>query len=53
MNEMQLKVWAKLIATAMKSGDMEKVAEIYSNLSEKASMEDAAKLEELIAAANA
>ena len=52
MNEMQLKVWAKLIFTAMNSGDMSKVAEIYSTISEKASMEEAAKLEEFIAALN-
>lgn len=49
MNEMQLKVWAKMISTAMSAGDMDKVAEIYSIVSEKATMEDAAKLEELVA----
>jgi len=50
MNEMQLKVWAKMIVTAMGLGDMDKVAEIYGKLSEQMTMEDAAKLEELIAA---
>lgn len=49
MNEMQLKVWAKMIFTAMSAGDMDKVTEIYSMVSEKASMEEAAKLEEIIA----
>ena len=50
MNEMQLKVWAKLIVTAMNAGDMNKVTEAYAKVSENGTMEDAAKLEEFIAA---
>jgi len=50
LNEMQLTVWAKMIVTAMSSGDMGKVSELYGKVSEKMSMEDAAKLEALIAA---
>ncbi|MDR0324494.1 MAG: hypothetical protein LBI19_00175 [Oscillospiraceae bacterium] len=50
MNEMQLKVFATMIAAAMKSGNMEKVTEIYHIVSEKGTMEDAAKLEDMIAA---
>ena len=49
MNEAQLKLWAKLIFNAMNAGDMDQVTKIYSNVSEKASMEDAAKLEAFIA----
>ena len=49
MNDMQLTMWAKIIAGAMKSGDMEKVSEIYSKISENATMENAARLEEIIA----
>jgi hypothetical protein len=49
VNEMQLTVWAKMIITGMKSGNMDRVAEIYGMVSEKASMEEAAKLEEIIA----
>ena len=48
MNEMQLKVWARLIITAMKAGDMDKVAEAYGKVSENGTMEDAAKLEQFI-----
>jgi hypothetical protein len=46
---MQLTVWAKMIITGMSTGNMERVAEIYGMVSEKASMEEAAKLEEIIA----
>jgi hypothetical protein len=48
---MQLKVFANMIANAMKAGDMDKVTEIYNKVSAMASMEDAAKLEAMIAAA--
>ncbi|MCL1881413.1 MAG: hypothetical protein FWF76_04475 [Oscillospiraceae bacterium] len=50
MNEAQLSVYAKMIATAMKSGDNDKVGELYGKVTATASMEEAAKLEELIAA---
>ena len=50
MNEMQLKVWAKIIFNAMNAGDMDKVTELYSKISTQATMEDAAKLEQMIAA---
>ena len=50
VNEMQLKVWAKLIVNAMSAGDMNKVAEAYGKVSENGTMEDAAKLEEFISA---
>jgi len=53
MNEKQLSFYAKMIATAMKSGDDAKVAELYGKAMGAASMEEAAKLEELIAAAMA
>jgi hypothetical protein len=46
---MQLKVFANMIANAMKAGEMDKVSEIYSKVSTMASMEDAAKLEAMIA----
>ena len=45
-----MKVWANMIANAMKAGDMDKVTELYGKVSAMASMEDAAKLEALIAA---
>jgi hypothetical protein len=51
MNEAQLTLFSKLIATAMSAGDMNKVSELYSKVSGMASMEDAARLEEKIAAA--
>lgn len=51
MNEMQLKVFANMIAAAMKAGEMDKVSEIYSKVSTMASMEEAAVLEQMIAAA--
>ena len=51
MNEMQMKVFANMIAKEMKAGNMDKVTELYGKVSEMASMEEAAKLEELIAAA--
>jgi hypothetical protein len=50
MNEAQLTLFSKLIATAMKAGDMDKVSELYSKVSATASMEEAARLEALIAA---
>jgi hypothetical protein len=50
MNEKQLSFFAKMIATALKGGDDTKVAELYSKATATASFEDAAKLEELIAA---
>jgi hypothetical protein len=50
MNEMQLKVFANMIVAAMKAGDMDKVSEIYNKVSGMATMEDAAKLEAMIAA---
>ena len=49
MNEGQLRVWASMIAKAMQAGDMDKVTELYGKVSAMASMEDAAKLEALIA----
>ena len=49
MNEAQLKLWATLIAKAMSAGNMDQVTQIYSKVSAVASMEDAAKLEEMIA----
>jgi hypothetical protein len=51
MNEMQLKVFANMIANAMKAGEMDKVSEIYGKVSTMASMEEAAELEKMIAAA--
>jgi len=51
MNEAQLKLWCNMIVAAMKAGDMDKVAELYGKFSALASMEDAAKLEAMIAAA--
>jgi hypothetical protein len=51
MNDMQLKVFAGMIAAAMKAGDMDKVTELYAKVSSMASMEEAAKLEAMIAAA--
>ena len=49
MNEAQLKLWATLIAKAMSAGDMDQVTQIYSKVSAVATMEDAAKLEAMIA----
>ena len=49
MNEMQLMVWAKMIVSAMNDGNMDQMNDAYSKFSEKASMEDAAQLEGLIA----
>jgi hypothetical protein len=49
MNDIQLMVWAKMIASAMKDGNMELMNESYGKFSEIASMEDAAKLEGMIA----
>ena len=49
MNDMQLTVWAKMISAAMKTGDMDKVTQLYGDISNKASMEEAARLEEIIA----
>jgi hypothetical protein len=51
MTDGQLLVWSKMIATAMNAGDMEKVTELYGKVSEAGSMEDAAKLEQMVAAA--
>ena len=50
MNEAQLTLWSKLIVSAMKAGDMDRVSSIYGKISETASMEEAAKLEGMIAA---
>ncbi|MCL1903314.1 MAG: hypothetical protein FWF94_02720 [Oscillospiraceae bacterium] len=50
MNDAQLTLYSKLIATAMKGGDMDKVSELYGKVSATASMEEAAKLEGMIAA---
>jgi len=50
MNDAQLTLFSKLIISAMKAGDMEKVSELYSKVSATATMEQAAKLEEVIAA---
>ncbi|MDR0293831.1 MAG: hypothetical protein LBH95_06740 [Oscillospiraceae bacterium] len=52
MTDGQLAVWAKVIVTAMQAGDMDKVTEIYSKISTMASMEEAAKLEAMIAASS-
>jgi len=52
MTDGQLAVWAKIIANAMKSGEMDKVTEIYGKISATTSMEEAAKLEAMIAAAS-
>ena len=51
MNDAQLKLFSTLIVNAMKAGEMDKVTEIYNKVSTMASMEDAAKLEGMIAAA--
>jgi hypothetical protein len=51
VNEAQLTLFSKLIATAMNAGDMNKVSELYSKVSGMASMEEAAILEQKIALA--
>ena len=49
MNEAQIMVWAKMIVSAMNSGNMDQMNEVYGKFSEKASMEEAAQLEATIA----
>lgn len=49
MNEAQLTLWANMIVSAMKAGNMDQMNDVYNKFSEKASMEDAAQLEGLIA----
>ncbi|MCL1832164.1 MAG: hypothetical protein FWG45_04535 [Oscillospiraceae bacterium] len=49
MNDSQLNFFAKMISSAMKSGDMDKVGEMYAKVSATADMEQAAKLEAMIA----
>ena len=50
MTNEQLAFAAKLIAESMKAGNMNKVTDIYNTISTQMSMEEAAKLEQLIAA---
>ena len=52
MTEQQLAYAAQLISASMKAGNIDKVTEIYKTISPNMSMEDAAKLEQLIAAAS-